>query len=181
MTSEAFILYRNVLPSSYLENYISFQAHFSLKELILALEHSGWWVQCSTKRQVSKQWRTYCCLILLYPVLQFYFFLAGFPQSYFASLAPLPLLTSSQLSILALSLIHRQPEFPSITSMTWFSQTPLNWWYVHSPALSHKVACKRCSRSLCCLTKPRSASKLGSMILYTYHHSTKQERIRTGD
>ena len=42
MTSEAFILYRNLLPSSYLENYISFQAHFSLKELILALEHSGW-------------------------------------------------------------------------------------------------------------------------------------------
>ena len=46
MTSEAFILYRNVIPSSYLENYISFQAHFSLKELILkyhqALEHSAW-------------------------------------------------------------------------------------------------------------------------------------------
>ena len=46
MTSEAFILYRNTLPSSYLENYILFQAHFSLKELILkyhhALEHSGW-------------------------------------------------------------------------------------------------------------------------------------------
>ena len=45
MTSEAFILCRNVLPSSYLKNYISFQAHFSLKELILdyhhALEHSG--------------------------------------------------------------------------------------------------------------------------------------------
>ena len=44
MTSEAFILNRNVLPSSYLENYISFQAHFSLKELILkyyqALEYS---------------------------------------------------------------------------------------------------------------------------------------------
>ena len=35
MTSEAFILNRNVLPSSYLENYISFQAHFSLKKLIL--------------------------------------------------------------------------------------------------------------------------------------------------
>ena len=35
MTSEAFILYRNVLPSSYLENYISFQAHFSLQKLIL--------------------------------------------------------------------------------------------------------------------------------------------------
>ena len=46
MTSEAFILYQNTLPSSYLENYISFQAHFSLKELILkyhqALKESGW-------------------------------------------------------------------------------------------------------------------------------------------
>ena len=46
MTSEAFILSRSVVPSSYLENYISFQAHFSLKELILkyhqALEYSGW-------------------------------------------------------------------------------------------------------------------------------------------
>ena len=46
MTSEAFILYRNVIPSSYLENYLSFQAHFSLKDLILKYyktpEHSGW-------------------------------------------------------------------------------------------------------------------------------------------
>jgi len=46
MTSEAFILYRNTLPSSYLKNYLSFQAHFSLQKLILnyhrALEHSGW-------------------------------------------------------------------------------------------------------------------------------------------
>ena len=46
MTSEAFILYWNVIPSSYLKNYLSFQAHFSLKELILkyhrALEDSGW-------------------------------------------------------------------------------------------------------------------------------------------
>ena len=46
MTSEAFIVHRNVLPSSYLENYISFQTHFSLQELILkyyhALEHTGW-------------------------------------------------------------------------------------------------------------------------------------------
>ena len=48
MTSEAFILYQNVLPSSYLENYLAFQSHFSLKELILkyhhALKHSGWYV-----------------------------------------------------------------------------------------------------------------------------------------
>ena len=44
MTSEALTLYRNVIPSSYLENYLSFHTHFSLKELILkyhlALEHS---------------------------------------------------------------------------------------------------------------------------------------------
>ena len=57
MTSEGFILHRNALPSSYLENYISFQAHFSLKDLILkyhhALEHSGWWVECSTKSEVQ--------------------------------------------------------------------------------------------------------------------------------
>ena len=50
MTSEAFILNRNVLPSSYLENYISFQTHFSLKKLILkyhqALEYSKGWVWC---------------------------------------------------------------------------------------------------------------------------------------
>ena len=44
MTSEAFTLYRNKLPSSYLENYLSFHAHFSLQDVILkyhlALEHS---------------------------------------------------------------------------------------------------------------------------------------------
>ena len=166
MTSEGFILHRNALPSSYLENYISFQAHFSLKDLILkyhrALEHSGWWVECSTKKWSSKQWRTcskYCCLILLhvmYPVPQFTGFLPAHPQSCFASLAPLLLFTSFKCIIL--SLIHRQ--------------TPLNWWCTHSPALCHKVACKRCSRSLCCLTKPRSASKLGSLTLYMYCHST---------
>ena len=50
MTSEAFILYQKTLPSSYLENYISFQAHFSLKELILkyhrALECRRGYVWC---------------------------------------------------------------------------------------------------------------------------------------
>ena len=35
MTSEAFTLHRNTLPSSYLENYISFHTHFSLQELII--------------------------------------------------------------------------------------------------------------------------------------------------
>ena len=35
MTSEAFTLYRNVLPSSYLENYISFHSHFSLQKFII--------------------------------------------------------------------------------------------------------------------------------------------------
>ena len=44
MTSEAFILNRNVLPSSYLENYISFQAHFSLQELILKYHQA---LECS--------------------------------------------------------------------------------------------------------------------------------------
>ena len=84
MTSEAFILYRNTLPSSYLENYISFHTHFSLQELILkyhrALEHSGWWVQCqyTTRRKVSQHWRNcskYCYLVIsfvMYPILQFY-------------------------------------------------------------------------------------------------------------
>ena len=94
--------------------------------------------------------------------------LPAHPQSCFASLAPLPLLTSFQHTIL--SLMHRQSVLPCVP---WSSQIPLNWWCSHSPALSHKAACKRCSRNLCCLTKPRSASNLGSMILYTYHHSTK--------
>ena len=41
MTSEAFILYRNALPSSYLENYLSFQAHFSFQEFIIKyLKHA---------------------------------------------------------------------------------------------------------------------------------------------
>lgn len=34
MTTEAVILYRNKIPSSYLENYLKNQAHFSLKEVI---------------------------------------------------------------------------------------------------------------------------------------------------
>lgn len=34
MTTEAMILYRNKIPSSYLEDYIRNQAHFSLKEAI---------------------------------------------------------------------------------------------------------------------------------------------------
>ena len=34
MTTEAVILYRNKIPSSYLENYLRNQAHFSLKEVI---------------------------------------------------------------------------------------------------------------------------------------------------
>ena len=35
MTSEAFTLYRNVLPSSYLKNYLSFHSHFNLQKLII--------------------------------------------------------------------------------------------------------------------------------------------------
>ena len=34
MTTEAVILYRNKIPYSYLNHYLSFQAHFSLKDLI---------------------------------------------------------------------------------------------------------------------------------------------------
>ena len=34
MTSEALILNRNKIPSSYLVNYLSYQSHFSLKELV---------------------------------------------------------------------------------------------------------------------------------------------------
>ena len=40
MTSEAFTLHRNTLPSSYLENYISFHTHFSLQELIIKYHQS---------------------------------------------------------------------------------------------------------------------------------------------
>lgn len=35
MTTEAVILYRNRIPSSYLVNYLGNQAHFSLKEIIV--------------------------------------------------------------------------------------------------------------------------------------------------
>ena len=45
MTSEALILHRRKIPSSYLESYLSFDVHFSLKELINkhyeALRNSG--------------------------------------------------------------------------------------------------------------------------------------------
>lgn len=34
MTAEALILHRNKIPRSYLKNYLDFQAHFSLKEVI---------------------------------------------------------------------------------------------------------------------------------------------------
>ena len=34
MTTEAVVLYRNKIPSLYLENYLTNQAHFSLKEVI---------------------------------------------------------------------------------------------------------------------------------------------------
>ena len=34
MTSEAFTEHRTKIPSSYLENYLALQAHFSLKRLI---------------------------------------------------------------------------------------------------------------------------------------------------
>lgn len=46
MTSEALILNRNKIPFSYLVNYLSFQNHFSLKDLIHryynTLEATGW-------------------------------------------------------------------------------------------------------------------------------------------
>ncbi len=45
MTSEAVILHRRKVPSSYLENYLTCDTHFSLKQLIVshldALENSG--------------------------------------------------------------------------------------------------------------------------------------------
>ena len=48
MTSEALILNRNKIPFSYLVNYLSYQNHFSLKELIEryynTLEATGWYV-----------------------------------------------------------------------------------------------------------------------------------------
>ena len=34
MTSEALVLHRNTMPSSYLENYINFHTHFSIQNLI---------------------------------------------------------------------------------------------------------------------------------------------------
>ena len=92
----------------------------------------------------------------------------AYPQNCFALLAPLPSFTSSQPCILALSLMHRQPAFPNRPSVTWSSQTPLNWWCAHSPASCHRAVCKRCSRCLCCQTKPRSASKLGRIYLPIY-------------
>ena len=52
--------------------------------------------------------------------------LPAHPQSCFASLAPLPSFTSSQPSILVLSLIHRHPAFSTVPSVTWSSQIPLN-------------------------------------------------------
>lgn len=46
MTSEAIILHRKKLRSSYIANYLKFQTHFSLKDLIKnhheLLEASGW-------------------------------------------------------------------------------------------------------------------------------------------
>lgn len=46
MTSEALILNRNKIPFSYLVNYLSYQNHFSFKELIEryynTLEATGW-------------------------------------------------------------------------------------------------------------------------------------------
>jgi hypothetical protein len=35
MTTEAMILHRNKIPPSYQENYLRYQAHFSLKEVII--------------------------------------------------------------------------------------------------------------------------------------------------
>lgn len=47
MTSEALILNRNKIPFSYLVNYLSYQNHFSLKDLIeryyTTLEATGWY------------------------------------------------------------------------------------------------------------------------------------------
>ena len=49
MTSEAFIEHRSKIPSSYLENYLAYQAHFSLTHLI-EIYHKGlaskWSVLC---------------------------------------------------------------------------------------------------------------------------------------
>ena len=48
MTSEALILNRNKIPLSYLVNYLIYQNHFSLKDLIKryynTLEATGWYV-----------------------------------------------------------------------------------------------------------------------------------------
>ena len=49
MTSEALILNRNKIPFSYLVNYLIYQNHFSLKDLIEryynTLEATGWYVE----------------------------------------------------------------------------------------------------------------------------------------
>ena len=170
MTSEAFILYRSLLPSSYLENYIAFQVHFSLKELILkyhqALQHSAWWVQCNKHSFIT--WNNklvpnalICTLLFWCSIYPPSGILPAHPQSCFASHDLLHLSTSFQLSILALSW---QTVLPRRPSLIWSSRNPLNWWCAHSPASSHRAVCKKYLKGLCCLTWLRLALKLGKMI-----------------
>ena len=166
MTSEAFILHRNALPSSYLENYISFQAHFSLKELILKYqEHSGWWVwyqYCNKWSFIMVKSTLFQNVAAVYLILWYSIFPSGtlpvHPQSYSASPALLHSFTSFLLSI---QVMHKQLGLPNRLSVTWSPQTPLNWCCTSSPVSSHRQVCRRCSRVLCCLTLQRSASELG--------------------
>lgn len=51
MTTEAVILHRDKIPSSYLEDYLSNQAHFSLKETIAKYYEA----LKDTKRQVPRE------------------------------------------------------------------------------------------------------------------------------
>ena len=184
MTCEAFILHRNVLPSSYLDNYISYHSHFSLKELIFkyhqSLKHSKWWV-CN---QYLKT-----CIVIQYNVLLCSAIVCNFftvcqllshsitptgiqpiyPQSCSASLALLPSSTSSQPSILTLSLRHRHLGIPSRPCRTWSFPIPRSWWCASFPAYCHRIACKSCSGNLYSPTQTKSAFVLRIMWLPTYY------------
>ena len=60
MTTEALILYRNQIPSTYLVNYLSYQNHFSLKDLVNrcynALEVMNWYVTKINLVDITSRW-----------------------------------------------------------------------------------------------------------------------------
>ena len=77
-------------------------------------------------------------------------------QSCFASAAPLPSFISSQPSILALSLEHRQPQLSNRLSVTWSPPAHVSWYCTSYPVFSLRAECRKRSESLCSLTLPRS-------------------------